>query len=313
MKKKVLITGALGQDGTLLTELLLDEFIIFGVCKPDTDNNRINLHKSNYNIELYSIDLTNYNETYDLINTLKPDIIVNFAGVTDVMNPWEDIDNTYKQNCQIPSNILKSISKVDNKIYFFQSSSSLMFARSNQNEINENSALSPMFPYGVTKTYSHNLLNEYRIKYGIRGCSGIFFNHESPQRSDIFLSKKLAKFISKILKGENIKLNLFDLNNYRDISHAKDFMRGVKLIITSQVDDDFIFSSGKLTNLLEFTTQYFKQFNLEINQLVNYVDNNKSPDYKIYGDNSKLKSLGWEPEYTIESLINEMVNNEINS
>jgi GDP-4-dehydro-6-deoxy-D-mannose reductase len=127
------------------------------------------------------------------------------------------------------------------------------------------------------------------------------------------LSKKLAKFISKILKGENIKLNLFDLNNYRDISHAKDFMRGVKLIITSQVDDDFIFSSGKLTNLLEFTTQYFKQFNLEINELVNYVDNNKSPDYKIYGDNSKLKSLGWEPEYTIESLINEMVNNEINS
>jgi len=308
--KKVLITGPLGQDGIILTKLLQNDFELFGVCRMLTKIDRFNEHKKKYNINLLLSELGDINYVDHLIKNIRPDIIVNFAGETDVINPYKNTNITYEQNFIIPFNILNTIVKNNLDTFFFQASSSLMFAGSKTQIIDEYSLYDPMFPYGFSKLSTHLLLKNYRDKYNLKCSSGIFFNHESSLRNDNFLTKKLSNTIKKILNGEHIKLDLFNLNIFRDISHAEDFMTGVKLIIEKQINDDFIFSSGKLTNLLDLTKMFFELYNLDYNDYINYEEKEKSDyNYKILGNNKKLKSLGWEPKYDIKDLINEMIKN----
>lgn len=309
---KILITGPLGQDGIILTELLQNNHKLYGVCRMSTPIDRFNEHKEKYNIELLLSELSDINYVNHLIKTINPDVVINFAGETDVINPWGDIFKTYEQNFIIPSNILNAISKYNRDIYFFQSSSSLMYGRSEEKIINEKSKSSPMFPYGVSKLSTHNLFNEFKIKYGIRGCSGIFFNHESTHRNQKFITKKLSKLIFKILNGSQEKIKLFDLNFYRDVSHAEDFMSGVKMIIEGGINENFVFSSGESINFLELSKRFFYLHNLDFYDYIDYTDSKSYlNDYNLIGDNSKLKSIGWSPKYDIDGLIIDMVKKEI--
>ena len=311
--KKVLITGPLGQDGIILTKLLQDTHKLFGVCRMLTPYEKIKEHMSKYNIELMVSELSDIDYVETLIKIVKPDIIVNFAGETDVINPWGDVPKTFDQNFTIPNNILSSIVKINPNIFYFQSSSSMMFAKSNDYIINENSHPKPMFPYGISKLSSHYLVQEYRLKYNLKCSSGIFFNHESFYRSGKFISKKLSSLISDILNGNPKKIKLYDLNYSRDISHSEDFMMGIKLIIEKEINDDFIFSSGVSTNILEFSKTFFSLHNLNFNDYIDYTDSeNYVNDYNIIGDNTKLKSIGWTPKYNINELINDMITQELN-
>ena len=310
--KKVLITGPLGQDGIILTKMLENDFELYGVCRLLTPIERLQTHSKKYKIELCLSDLTNLDSVDVLIQTIKPDIIVNFAGETDVINPWGNISQTFEQNFTVPSNILPSIVKHNRNIFFFQSSSSLMYGRTEKTIINENDKPDPMYPYGISKLCSHNLLNEFRKTYNIKGSSGIFFNHESTHRGEKFITKKLSKLINNIINGDSEKIRLFNLNFNRDISHADDFMRGVKLILENEINDDFIFSSGKSTNMLELSKNFFTLHNLNFYDYIDYYDDgNYSNEYNLIGDNTKLKSIGWEPKHDINYLITDMVSNEI--
>ena len=310
--KKVLITGPLGQDGIILTKMLENDFELYGACRLLTPIERLQTHSKKYKIELCLSDLTNLDSVDVLIQTIKPDIIVNFAGETDVINPWGNISQTFEQNFTVPSNILTSIVKHNRNIFFFQSSSSLMYGRTEKTIINENDKPDPMYPYGISKLCSHNLLNEFRKTYNIKGSSGIFFNHESTHRGEKFITKKLSKLINNIINGDSEKIRLFNLNFNRDISHADDFMRGVKLILENEINDDFIFSSGKSTNMLELSKNFFTLHNLNFYDYIDYYDDgNYSNEYNLIGDNTKLKSIGWEPKHDINYLITDMVSNEI--
>jgi GDPmannose 4,6-dehydratase len=310
--KKVLITGPLGQDGILLTKLLQNDYKLYGACKLNTDVEIVNNHKKLYDIELLLSELSSFDYVKNLIATIQPNIIVNFAGETDVINPWQDTQKTFQQNFVIPANILNVINDLNLDTFFFQASSSLMYGRSDQKIINENSNYKPMYPYGITKLSSHLLLNEYRHKFKLKGSSGIFFNHESFYRSDKFVSKKLSKLVANILRKNHKKIKLYDLNFYRDISHANDFMKGVKIIIDNQINDDFIFSSNVKTNLFDFSKKFFELHNLNFYDYIDYIDsNNYTNEYSIIGDNKKLKSIGWSPDYNIDSLIFDMVNKEL--
>ena len=310
--EKILITGPLGQDGVILTKLLQNTHKLFGVCRPLTPVDIINEHMLKYDIELIETDLSNIECVESLIKVVNPDIIVNFAGETDVINPWGDVVKTFEQNFTIPNNILNSIVKINKDIFYFQASSSMMFAKSNNFIINENSSYKPMFPYGISKLTSHILLQEFRIKFNLKCCSGIFFNHESYHRSRKFVSKKLSTLISNILNGEPKKIKLYDLNYNRDLSHAEDFMMGVKLIVENKINDDFIFSSGKSTNMLDFCKRFFSIYKLNFNEYIDYTDSeNYLNDYNIIGDNSKLESIGWSPRYGVDELIKDMVSKEL--
>ena len=310
--KKVLITGPLGQDGIILTKLLQNTYELYGVCRLMTPIERIKNHMSNYNINLILSELSDIKYTENIIKTIKPDIIVNFAGETDVINPWENINKTFEQNFTIPNNLLSSIVKINPNIFYFQSSSSMMYSKSKDFIVNELTEPKPMFPYGISKLSAHLLLNEFRIKYNLKCCSGIFFNHESYYRNEKFISKKLSKLVSSILKGNPYKIKLHDLNYYRDISHSEDFMSAIKLIIDNTINDDYIFSSGISTNILDFSKKFFTMYNLNFDDYIEYTDSeNYLNGYNIIGDNTKLKSLGWSPKYNIDSLINDMIENEL--
>ena len=164
MRKKIVILGALGQDGKLLSSILDEnDYELFGICKENTNRERILFHEKNFRTKIFCCDLTKYSDVKKILKEIKPNVIVNFCGVTNVFNPWDDMDYKFKQNCVIPMNIMRYIEENDRNIFLFQSSSSLMYGRSETEHINHLSQFAPIYPYGITKLYSHNFLNEYSI------------------------------------------------------------------------------------------------------------------------------------------------------
>jgi GDPmannose 4,6-dehydratase len=309
MRKKIVILGPLGQDGKMLSSLLnSDEFEVYGICKEGTDPKRIAFHSENFNTKIFCIDLSNNSNVVNIFNHIKPNVIVNFCGVTNVFDPWADMNLIFNQNCTIPINVMEYISKNNRDIFFFQSSSSLMYGRSVKQHVNHLTNFAPIHPYGITKLYAHNFLNEYRNQFNLKCSSGVFFNHESQYRGEKFLTKKVSKFISKILMGEKGKLHLGDLSGQRDISHALDFMLGIKHIIENDLNDDYIFSSGKLTTTKDLVNQFFYSYGLNMEEFVIYDDSLKRKEEPcVYGDSTKLASTGWKPKKTINDLIYDMV------
>jgi GDPmannose 4,6-dehydratase len=189
-KKKAIVTGSMGQDGFFLTkELIENSYEVVGIIRGS------NKEISGLNHSVIIGDLTDPEFVEYLIKEVKPTHIFNLAGESNVFQPHEDVDKTYLQNCKIPQNILSSIVKYDRDIRFFQASSSLMYGRSNEFKINEDSKFSPIYPYGISKLYSHNMVGEFRNHYNIFACSGIFFNHESEKRGNNFFNRT-ARFPS---------------------------------------------------------------------------------------------------------------------
>jgi GDPmannose 4,6-dehydratase len=315
MKKSIVILGPLGQDGKLLSSILdKEQYNLFGITKENTNPKRIILHENEFGGKIYSTDLSIYSNVETLLNKICPDIIVNFCGVTNVFNPWENVDYLFQQNCKIPLNLLEYITKNNKNIFLFQSSSSLMYGRSEKEHISELSNFAPIHPYGITKLYTHNFINEYRENYGLKCSSGIFFNHDSQYRGENFLTKKVAKFISKILNGEKSSLKLGDLSSKRDISHAVDFMYGVKHIIENKLNENFIFSSSKLTSINDLVKLFFTSYNLEMDKFITIDESLKRKDGPcIYGDSSKLLLSGWSPKKNLNDLVKDMVEFELNN
>jgi GDPmannose 4,6-dehydratase len=315
MKKNIVILGPLGQDGKLLSSILeKDSYNIFGVCKENTNLERIKFHEENFNTKIFSTDLTSFLNVKTVLDNINPDVIINFCGITNVFNPWENMNSIFKQNCTIPLNIMEYITKSNKDIFFFQSSSSLMYGRSEKNHINHLSNFSPIYPYGITKLYTHNFLNEYRKNFNLKCSSGIFFNHESQYRGENFLTKKVSKFVSEILKGNKGILKLGDLSSKRDVSHAADFMSGVKFIIENELNNDYIFSSNQLITTEELVNLFFTTYGLDMKDYVVIDDSLKrTEDPCVYGDNTQLMLTGWKPTKTLNDLVVDMVEFELSN
>lgn len=311
--EKILIIGVLGQDGTLLSSILpKDKYEIFGVSRPNSNINKIEHHIKNFDTRFYFSDFTNYENVVDICSKIKPNIIVNFAGVSNVFKPWDNVDSIYQNNCQLPLNVLDYIRNYNREIFLFQSSSSLIYGRSKNSHVNHLSQYAPIYPYGITKLYTQNFMAEYRENFNIHCSNGVFFNHESEYRGKDFLSKKVAKFVSDILKGGDGKLKLGNLESKRDISHAKDFMSGVFHIIENKFNDDFIFSSNHSVKIEDFVKLFFLKYNLDFNEFIE-LDTNlvRTNEPNVYGDNTKLSLTGWKPKLKIDDIVSDMVEFEL--
>jgi GDPmannose 4,6-dehydratase len=289
-----------------------NEYQIFGVCKNNSNENKIQYHINNFNSKIIKSDLTKFENLKDILDNILPDIIVNFAGVTNVFNPWDDSYDIINQNCILPINILNYL-KNNNHIYFFQALSSLMYASNTGGPIDESSCHNPMYPYGISKVFVHNSIKEYRKNFNLKCAAGIFFNHESQFRGEFFIGKIVSKFIAKVLNGYDGKLNLGNLNTLRDISHSEDFMQGVKLLIDNEICEDFVFSSNSLIKTKNYVEKFFSNHDLDIEKyLIEDYSKFRKTEPEIYGVNNKLKSLGWNPKYTLDDLTKDMVNYELN-
>ena len=315
MKKKALIFGISGMDGSHLADLLLEkDYEVFGVYKSLDSNNDNSLHLLN-NINFLQGDITNKKSIRNIIKESQPDEIYNLAAQSRVEDSWsasEVIGNTIGLG---PLRILESIIEINKDIRFFQALSSEMFGRMVDNPCTEDSPFYPKTPYGAAKLYAYWMCKNYREIYDMHNSTGILFNHESERRKKEFLSRKVTSGVAKIYLGLEDKLSLGSIEGYRDWSYAPDFVEAMWLMLQQETPDDYILCSSKVHSIKDLITESFKV--VGINDWDNYI----TKDEKFYrpaevetiiGDNSKAKEkLGWEPKTSFSQMINNMVKNDI--
>jgi GDPmannose 4,6-dehydratase len=219
--------------------------------------------------------------------------------------------------------------KLENKTKFYQESTSEMFGLVQEVPQKETTPFYPRSPYGVAKLYSHWITVNYRESYNIFACSGILFNHESPVRGETFVTRKITQAAAKISLGIQDKLKLGNLSALRDWGHAKDYVRGMWMMLQHSTPDDYVLATGRQISVRDFVKMSFNHLGIDIQfrgEGLNEVGFDKSgrvlveidPKYfrptevdTLLGDYTKAKTvLGWEPEYTVEKLCEEMVNSD---
>jgi GDPmannose 4,6-dehydratase len=336
MKKKALIFGVTGQDGSYLSELLLKKnYEVHGVKRRSSSFNtsRIDhlykdLNENNVNFYLHYGDVTDSFSVSSLINKIKPNEIYNLAAQSHVAVSFEVPEYTANADAIGALRILEAIrsNKLENKTKFYQAGTSEMFGKVQTIPQNEKTPFYPRSPYGVAKVYAHWVTINYRESYKIFACNGILFNHESPVRGETFVTKKVVSALCKIKKGKQKKLYLGNLEAKRDWGHAKDYVEAMWKMMQKKTPADYVIATGK-----QYSVKYF--VNLVLNELkVNFKwtgrgINSKCFDDKgnciiacdkkyfrplevdtLLGDPKKAKKeLNWKPKYQINDLVKEMV------
>jgi len=306
--KIALITGVLGQDGSFLSEKLLnDGYEVIGIVRPTTEI-------VSGNFELIKLDLFSKESVEKLIRQKKPTHIFNFAGETNVFDPYGCPTKTSELNCTIPLNIIEGIFKVNRDIRFFQSSSSMMYGRSPYRVINEESEPFPLYPYVVTKLFIHNLIQEYREEFKMFLCSGILFNHDSERRGNNFFTQKIVLGIKDILEKKLTHIEVGDIDTYKDISYAGDFVDAMKLMMEQKFPEDYVLGKGEVISMREFIKKSFNYVGLDYE---NYIKINESfiknkNKTIIVSDTSKIvQNLNWSATTSMDELIKIMIDNKI--
>ncbi len=337
--KITLITGINGQDGSYLAELLLDKnYIVWGLIRRSSDinTNRIDHLYKNKNLILRYYDLTDSCNIVNIINEIKTTYenidtfeIYNLAAMSHVKVSFEMPEYTGNVDGLGVLRMLEAIknSGIREKIKFYQASTSELYGLVQEVPQKETTPFYPRSPYGVAKLYGYWITKNYRESYNMFCCNGILFNHESPRRGPTFVTRKITRGLNKILKGEEDKLILGNLDAKRDWGHAKDYVEGMWRILQTDNPDDYVLSTNEFHSVREFIEKSFilKGFNIKwkgdgINE-VGYDEKTGrelifvSEKYfrpaeveELLGDSSKARNeLKWNPKYTFNDLVKEMV------
>jgi GDPmannose 4,6-dehydratase len=313
-KKIAVITGINGQDGSYLAELLLSKnYQIFGAINKNSQNTE-NIKNILSQIELFDYDLQENQNLSKNLQAIKPHEIYHLAGSSFVDNNQNQLEKLIILNSDSTKNILENIKNFLPNCRFFLAGSSEMFGESNQSPQNENSQFNPQNPYGISKLLAYENLKLYRQKHKIFASCGILYNHESPRRNPVFLTRKISMAVAKIYLGLENKIILGDISSSRDFSHAKDVVQGIYLMMQQEIPDDYIVSSGTSTSIEEVLQIAFNYKNLDYKKYLQ-IDQNlirKSTKLTLLGDNSKIKKqLNYQPQYKINEIIIEMIENDI--
>ena len=313
--KRALITGISGQDGSYLAEHLLSKgYEVHGIVRRHSvaENQDIRIKHINDKINTFYGDLLDPFSINRILTEVKPDEIYNLGAMSHVRISFDMPAFTIQTNANGVLNILEAYRTIVPKAKFYQASSSEMFGNcvENNGSQNENTQMKPVSPYGCAKLLGYNLVRHYRHAYNLHACNGILFNHESPRRGSNFVTNKVVKTAVEISKGKKDKLVLGNLDSYRDWGHSKDYVRAMNLIINHNTPDDFVVATGKTYSVRDLCKVTFDNLNLDYTKYVVQDDKFRRPEELNYlcGDSTKTRStLGWEPEYTFESMIKEMV------
>lgn len=342
MKKIALISGVTGQDGAYLAELLLNKnYEVHGIKRRASSFNTSRIdhlykdkHKEDVNFFLHYGDLTDSTNLIRIIQEVQPHEIYNLGAQSHVKVSFEVPEYTANSDAIGTLRILEAIRilKMENKVKFYQASTSELYGKSQEIPQTETTPFYPRSPYGVAKLYAFWIVKNYREAYGMFACNGILFNHESPLRGETFVTRKITRAASKIKLGLQEKLYLGNLNAQRDWGHAKDYVEGMWRMLQHEKPEDFVLATGKTTTIREFCNLSFKELGIEIkwegegenevgidqssNKVIISIDNNYYRPTEVdllIGDASKAKKLlSWTPKYDLESLVKEMVNADYN-
>tara|TARA_B100000902_G_scaffold12631_1_gene15400 strand:- start:2443 stop:3426 length:984 start_codon:yes stop_codon:yes gene_type:complete len=322
--KTAIITGITGQDGSYLSELLLEKEYNVIAChrRSSTNNlNRINHLLSNPRYKLTEFDLTDPSGVTQTVNKYQADEFYNLAAQSHVGTSFKQPSTTFEINTIGVTNILEAIRHHSPHTKLYQASTSEMFGRNYSSEKdgkkyqNECTEMLPQSPYGVAKLASHNMVEIYRSAYGLFGCCGILFNHESSRRGENFVTRKITKYIGRLARGEAKEpLKLGNLDAHRDWGHAKDYVRAMWMMLQQEQPQDFVIATGETHSVKEFLDLAFKSVQLNADNHVEIDPDLFRPaevDY-LCGDPTLAKEkLGWEPEMSFTDLIDDMVKSDV--
>ena len=316
-QKTALITGITGQDGSYLLDLLLEKgYRVIGIKRRTStiSTDRVDRNYDNPNFKMYYGSMTEASWMYRLLTKYQPDEIYNLAAQSHVRVSFDCPVETTDIVATGTLKLLEAMRHCCPSARFYQASSSEMFGDNPEAPQNENTTLMPASPYACAKTYSHNLIRNYRKSYDLYCCPGILFNHESPRRGETFVTRKITIAAAKIKLGMQEKLYLGNLDAKRDWGHAKDYVRAMWLMLQQDSPEDFVISTGKTYSVREFLQFVFREANLDVERYVE-IDSRLFRPHEVpllLGDSSKAREkLGWEPNYDIEALVKDMYRTDL--
>lgn len=318
--KRALITGVNGQDGSYLSELLLEkDYVVYGMIRRSSTNNLMRIEHliNNPNFHIIYGDLLDTSSLTKMLYLGAPDEIYNLAAQSHVRISFDIPEYTCNVTGLGALALLEATKnyniQTNRKARFYQASSSEMFGSTNPPQ-NEVSVFSPRSPYAVAKVMAHNAVTNYRDAYDLYAVSGILFNHESPRRGDDFVTKKIVRAAVNIKRGIQDELRLGNLEAKRDWGYAKDYVEAMWLMLQQDQPDDYVICTGKSISVKNFCEIVFKQLDLDYRNYVVIDQNLFRPtevDY-LQGDAAKAKTyLGWQPKTSIEELAQLMVESEL--
>ena len=335
--KVAFITGITGQDGSYLAELLIEkEYVVYGLIRRSSLINTGRIEHLFNKLNLRYGDMTDGCSlfmTFAEIKNNHPDMdrleVYNLAAQSHVKVSFEMPEYTADTDAFGTLKLLEAIrnNKLDNITRYYQASTSELYGKVQEIPQKETTPFYPRSPYGVAKLYAYWIVKNYRESYGLHACNGILFNHESERRGHNFVTRKITIGLGKILRGEETKLVMGNIDSLRDWGHAKDFVQGMWLVLQQDTADDFVLATGEMHTVREFIEKAFaiKGFNIkwkgsgvdeigydeETEKELIFIDKKyfrPAEVEQLLGDNTKAKDkLGWEPIITFDELVNEMV------
>jgi len=311
---KALITGIAGQDGSYLAEYLLNlGYEVYGIVRRNSvaENQQYRIDHIKHDLQIYYGDLLDQTSIEKILTEVKPDEIYNLGAQSHVRISFDIPQFTVQTNSIGVVNMLEAYKRLVPEAKFYQASSSEMFGLSveDDNFQRETTVMNPVSPYGCAKVFGYNIVRHYRRAYNLHASNGILFNHESPRRASNFVTSKVVKAACMIKLGLQDKLELGNIDSYRDWGHSKDYVKAMHKIINHDVADDFVVSTMETRSVREMCDVVFKY--LELNYKDYVVQNPKymRPEELPYlkGDSTKIRTtLGWKPTYIFEELMHEM-------
>jgi len=339
-KKTALITGVTGQDGAYLARLLLSKnYVVHGIKRRSSSFNTgrlesiyVDPHENNPNFFLHYGDLTDSSNLIRIIQKTQPDEIYNLGAQSHVQVSFETPEYTANSDALGTIRLLEAIRTLNliKRVKFYQASTSEMFGKSLPPQ-NESTKFQPRSPYAAAKLYAYWITVNYREAYGLFASNGILFNHESPLRGETFVTRKITRAVASIKKGKQDKLYLGNLDAKRDWGHAKDYVEGMWRILQYNKSEDFVLATGKSYSVRDFCEIAFKEIGINIawsgegleekgkdvlnDKVLIEIDKRyfrpTEVDY-LEGDARKARQkLNWSPKISFESMVSEMVQNDI--
>ena len=320
--KKALITGITGQDGSYLTELLLNKgYKVHGIIRRASSFNTGRIdhlyrdpHINGIKMFLHYGDLTDTGNIEKLVNQIKPDEIYHLAAQSHVRVSFDMPEYTANTDALGTLRILEAIRNSGSPIKFYMASSSEMFGASPPPQ-NENTPFHPRSPYACAKVFAYHITRLYREAYGIFACNGVLFNHESPRRGETFVTRKITRGIARIKAGLDKKIYLGNLDAKRDWGYAPEYVEAMYLMLQQEKPDDFVIATGEAHSVKEFLEESFKYSGLGDWQKYVEID----PHYFrpaeveiLVGGAAKAKEkFGWQPKTKFKNLVKIMVDADI--
>ncbi len=347
--KKALITGVTGQDGAYLAAFLLDKgYEVHGIKRRTSlintqrvDHLYQDPHEKNVHFFLHYGDLTDSTNIIRIIQQVQPDEIYNLGAMSHVHVSFEEPEYVANTDAVGTLRILEAIRilGLEKKTRIYQASTSEMYGKVQATPQNETTPFYPRSPYGVAKLYAYWITVNYREAYNMYACNGILFNHESPNRGETFVTRKITRGVAEIVLGLKNKLWLGNLDAQRDWGHARDYVEAMWLMLQQEKPEDFVIATGITTKVRDFVKMAFAHAGVTVTfegsgQNEKAIVAKATPDIKLkagdvvvevdpryfrptevdilQGDASKARRLlGWSPKYTLQQLVEEMVDADI--